>query len=146
MQKLKNKLFDVLARNISIESFEQWLYNDVDILNAIERDDVVLSLVDRDYKSKNILNDLEKYLIENYNFDEFFVFLVEESYQKLSRVSDFDSIESILNVLQQFYNKNCDYQLLFEFYYLVYDDYFENKQNYISRVKNLAKEKVRILN
>jgi hypothetical protein len=118
MLKLKNKLFDLIARNISIEDFEQWLYNDDEILNKVVSDDFVLELINRDYGNKHVFTDLEKLCFQKYSKDEFLVYVIESVCKILSDEKDYNIIFSLLNELVRHYDFSDDYELLFNFYCL----------------------------
>ena len=118
MLKLKSKLFDLLARNISIEDFEQWLYNDKEILSKVDSDDFVLELIDRDYKSKHIIADLEKICFDNFSKGEFLIFTIENACNLLSEEKNYNVIFNELNQIVTHYYFDEDYGLLFNFYCL----------------------------
>ncbi len=50
MENLKLKIFDVLTNKISISDYENWLYTDPEILNAIETNDLVYKIICLNYK------------------------------------------------------------------------------------------------
>jgi hypothetical protein len=114
--KVKNKLFDLLARNISLESFEQWLYTDIDVLNNVDSDEFILELINRDFKDKHILQDLEKLCFDTYNKEEYLVYAVESVCKKIKedRVCE-TMVESAL-FLDKYYNWDDDYQIIYAFY------------------------------
>ena len=145
MLKLKNKLFDVLARNISIENFEQWLYNDVDILNVVDSNDFVLELVNRNYSNKHIFVDLEKLCFDEYSKEEYLVYAVESTCSKIIQETDVKNVIKYVLFLDNYYNWDDDYQIIYAFYGLACDfDLVElghmTVKEFRSGLKNLASE------
>ena len=114
--KVKNKLFDLLARNISLESFEQWLYTDIDVLNKVDSDDFVFELINRDFKDKHILQDLEKLGFTKYNKEEYLVYAVESVCKRILENRTCDNMVETALFLDKYYNWNDDYQIIYAFY------------------------------
>lgn len=116
MLMLKNKLFDVLARNISIESFEQWLYNDRELLKSVESNSFVLEVIDRDFSSKHIYVDLEKLCFEHFDKEEYLVYALETTCKKILNESNVKNIVKYALFLDKYYSWEDDFKVIYAFY------------------------------
>jgi len=118
MELLKNKIFEVNARIITIAQFEQWLYTTQGIAENIETNDFIMKMVSLNYKDKNIHNILEKICFEEYDQEEFLIKMIELNCLHLAQVTGSQEMWKIVNTICRYNNLESNYRLINKFYYL----------------------------
>ena len=123
MEVLKQRLFDVLAKAITVEEFENWLYKNENITSSIDENDMFFDIVTMNYRSKHIYWELEKYCHKYYDYEEYLVALVESGCRKLVRENISEKIWPVITHIGSFMDWDKNYGLINQFYYLEDDLY-----------------------
>lgn len=135
METLKQKLFDVLAKAISLEDFENWLYNNKSIISSINDNDMLFDIVSMNYRSNHIYADLEKYCNTYFSSEEYLVSLVESSCGKLVMFGTSEEVWPVIKHISSFMNRDNNYGLINQFYYI--EDYFYIVQDGFLKEKDI---------
>lgn len=130
MEQLKYKVFEVLSRTLSVEVFEPWLYADPYVAEHITDDDLVLELMNLDYRSKYIYNELEAIVLKYYSSAECLLGIIELNCKRFLERQDEDGAGEMLYyiLLQQKWDE--DYGLIDDIrrldwdFDLAYDGYY----------------------
>lgn len=115
MEALKLKTFDVLTEKISISDFEEWLYSDQEVLNALDSDDLVFDIMTLNYKEMNSLDTLLKLASEKFNYEENTVISIISSCRKIGLLESKTSIFQEISKTVQDFDYETNYSLLWTF-------------------------------
>ena len=137
MEALKQKLFDVLAKAITIEEFENWLYNNEGIASSINENDMLFDIISLNYRDRHIYSELEKYCHKYYDPEEYLVSLVESSCRKLVQMKTSEDVWPVIMHIGSFMDYDKDYWLLNQFYYMD-DELSLSKQGYYKEKNVIA--------
>lgn len=69
MEALKLRIFDVLTEKITVSEFENWLYNQNEIINNLNTNSFYFELISIDYTTENWAKKLHKLSKETYDDD-----------------------------------------------------------------------------
>ncbi len=130
MQQLKNKLFGVLAGDIRISDFEQWLYTNTTLLNSIDEDPFVFNIYNLNYKSDTILHTIDNICKKMEGEEGYIISIVERECRKILKTENEEIILKSMYKLIKFYTFNYERELLSAFYYLN-DDIALYKEGYV---------------
>lgn len=117
MEQLKYKLFKVLSRTLSLEEFESWLYSDTYINDQILKNDLVLELVSMNFRSRQIMTDLDSFCFVHFDKEEILAAIVELNCEKYLQENSENSAENMINNICLYYNWDDDYSLISQFYW-----------------------------
>lgn len=121
MEQVKYKVFEVLSRTLSVEAFEQWLYADPYVAEHITDDELVLELMNLDFKSRFALHELEKLCFKYFDKEECLCAVVEYNCLKIvNEVSEIATHSAVKNICQ-YYVWEENYKLIQWFRSLSYD-------------------------
>ncbi|MBU2926620.1 hypothetical protein [Winogradskyella psychrotolerans] len=154
MEVLKLKIFDVLVNNITIEEFENWLYNSKLLEEKLKEDSLIFEIVNINYRLDNSMKMLKNIAYNIFDEDDFLVMKIEENCKKIVNTDDPKSIEKyVLNIVQD-YNFDSESNVYWEFYNLHYSldgyDYMNYSKGSIDKLNTktieYAKSVLNILN
>ena len=120
METLKLKIFDVLVNNITIEEFENWLYNSKLLEEKLKENSLIFEVVNINYRLDNSMKMLKNIASNIFEEDDFLVMKIEENCKKIVNTDDPKNIEKyVLNIVQD-YNFDLESNVYWEFYSLYY--------------------------
>ncbi len=127
MDKVFDKLMQVIARTLSLKEFELWLYTDEFVNSQASSDDIIIDLLSVNFNLKNSISSLEKIALSSFKKEEVLISVIQHNFGKLIE----ENIENSLNTC--FYNISCfddfqeEYELLSDIRVLSYEwEYAEN--------------------
>ncbi len=116
MKTLQLKIYNTLLGKQSIQAFEEWLYNQEAILNQLEDDPFLYTIVSMNYQLKNSLSLLEKEAVKEYGIEFKTILSVEKSCLKIVKVTNLEACSRILNELVWSYSYESKYVLFWKLY------------------------------
>ncbi len=117
MKTLKIQLFDVLSGEQSVEEFEQYVYTDATLMEAMDEDEFVFDLVSMSYKQKDVLQEIEKLTFDRYDYEEYLIYLLEVNCAKILLSVDLIELGNIVAKLCEEYDWDSEYEIFSGFYY-----------------------------
>lgn len=93
----------VLRYKIKIQEFENWLYTNEDLLEGFLGNEVYFNLVNLNYKSKFIYDDLEPLIISILDYKSYEDFRIRDTLKRLV-----SSEEEFIGSCRQIYNDYCN--------------------------------------
>lgn len=132
MDLIKDKIFKVVSRVISVQDFEQWVYTNSEITNNLENDDFFFELVSLNYRGKHALYDLEKTCFKNYDYEEYLINMIEMNCQVLILEEKIDELWKIVLRISSHQDWDKNYKLIYSFYGLE-DEISLAKQGFINK-------------
>lgn len=158
MKQLKNKLFEVLSRTLSIKEFEAWLYTDTYVNEHILEDERVLELLSINLKSAHAMAALNSFCFEYFAFDkeECLVAIVEFNCQKFLQNQGENSAQNMISNIGSHHDWDDNYTLIAQAYWygdewdLANDGYYSKRdvmhnltefaQTVLNKLSNASKE------
>ena len=83
LNKLKEKVFFVLLGNIRIDEFEDWLYNEENIINSIEEDALIYNLITINYKEEKAFSILQEFAFKKFQYQEYIILFIGVNCKKI---------------------------------------------------------------
>lgn len=154
MEKLKQILFKLLSRTLSMKEFEDWLYYDDFIKSQIVKNDVIFELVNIDLRSKDAFVELEKFCFKHFKKEECLVKVVKYNCENFLETKTDNALESFFKNICHYYDWDIQYALIEDVYYLLndweltHDGYMDKRtiKNEISHYAEIVLEKLNVLN
>ncbi len=112
MEHIKQKVFKVLSRTLTEEAFEQWLYNDPYVVEHLSDDELVLDLMNLDYRSKFLFNDLEALVLKHFSIDECLLTIIELSFKAYTQRPTEDGAYDMFYNISLYFKWDEDYGLM----------------------------------
>lgn len=150
MDKVKQMLYKVLSRSLTVEEFENWLYNDEYINSQVLDNEVVLDLLCLNFRSKHIMYELEKFCFRNFNKEECLIEVVKANCEMILSDETDKNIDAFIHNIGHFYNWNDDYTLIDQVYSfgnkwsLAWDGYYSKSEakKYVLEFARISIEKL----
>lgn len=121
MERLKIEIVKYLSGLITLNEFEEWLYNDEFIKESIEINEDVLEVVSIDYRSKHAGAILHSFFISKYTEEELLILLLEVRSIYFINEPNLQNMEDFLRRINSYISWDSDYQLIENFYWLIND-------------------------
>ncbi len=144
MENLKFNIYNTLIEKITIQAFEQWLYNEGEIMNNLESNMFIYEVITNNYQSKNCLENLKNIALKKYGDDFETIFVIEKSCMKIIQTKNIEAYYEILKKVMMYFNYEQEYKILWQFYdcynhvELIYDFYW-SEEDLRSEIQLLAK-------
>lgn len=154
METLKQMLFKLLSRTLSMKEFEDWLYNDDYIKTHVLESEMIVELLSIDLRSKHAMHELEKFFFNHFNKEECLVQVVKYNCEMLLETKTDNALENFFQNICYFHNWDSQYVLIEDVYYLLndweltHDGYMDKRtmKNEICRFAEIVLEKLKELN
>lgn len=121
MEKIKEMMFAVLSRTLSISEFENWLYSDPFVNTNILQNDLVWAILSINLKSKEAYGELQKVCDRYFDRLEFLFAVVENNAMKFLEDESPSGAMTFLSNVTQFYDWDDDYGLINQVKNIQYD-------------------------
>lgn len=144
MKPIRECLLSVLRNEISIIDFEQWLYDNEDELESVIGKEDYFTLINLNYKSKFVRDELENCLIRILGFQSYEEFRIKDL---LTTLIYTEEEEFFIHSCSQIYDKYCEGYSFFRIIalkYIIYD-FDEQLEDLRNRGVFLKQEKQEIL-
>ncbi len=112
MEQLKYKVFEVLSRTLSVEAFEVWLYADPYVAEHITDDEAIFELVNLNYRSRQILIELDSFFIKYFDKEECLISIVEFNCKLFLEIGSKDAVYKMVNNICLYHSWDDSYALL----------------------------------
>ena len=121
MEKVKGKIFELLSGFLPIKEFENWLYSDTYILEALPDNELVVELMCINLKSVHALHEIEKYCARHFNIEKRIVAIVELNCKKFLESKNLRSAETLIFNIQMYDEWEDKYHLIHQLNWFRYD-------------------------
>jgi hypothetical protein len=129
MEQIKEYLLSVLRKKIPLNDFEQWLYDNEDYLEAIWGKETYFTFINLNYRSKYVMDELEKYLIKILNFQSYEEFRIIDLLNRLVYLDE-EFISSCSQIYLDYCNGYSFFRMLaLKYIVFDYDDQLRNPDN-----------------
>jgi len=162
MKKLKQMLFKLMSRTLSIKEFEAWLYNDEYIKSQLLENEMIFELLNIDLTSKHAFYELEKFCFSRFKKEECLIQVVRYNCEIYIEVKNDASAEIFFKNICYFYDWNDNYPLIKKIYnlkndwdlalegciekYHVKNDIFRFAQTFMTKLEGMTvKESIALL-
>lgn len=118
MEALKLKIFEVIGARIVIEEFENWLYNEFDLLKSIDSNTTLFDVITLNYKKSNCLAKLLKKSSELFTYEEYTLLRIVYSCRIIISTKSKSIIFKEISELNRDFDFETEYRLIWLFYAL----------------------------
>lgn len=116
--KIKNNLFSVLSGRMEVCDFEKWIFNDQEFQDGIVQGGLVLEIASINYRSADVLMQLEKLYFDTWSEENFELSYVEWAACQMLENGHTYYTEKLIGALARRYNFDSPSKMLFSFYRL----------------------------
>lgn len=118
MKELRKMIIAVLSNAISVEEFEEWMYKDPFVNSNVE-DEFVLELLSIDFRSRHARHELENVAFLLVSKEEVIMSVIQQACSEFIEKRTDESVELLFDAIIPYYEWDCDYFLVEQFYWLV---------------------------
>jgi hypothetical protein len=142
-EEIKECLHSVLRNKLSIKEFEQWLYDKEEILEESLGKDVYFRLINLNYNSKYVMDELEEQLTKILNYKSVEEFKIKDLLYRFVYIED-----EFISSCSQIYREYCNGYSFFRMIALIYIvfDYDNQLADPVKRSEFLRQNREELLN
>ncbi len=147
--EIKNKFISVLRYKSGVHELEQWLYENDQLLEDELGKELYFKLINLNYKSKYVFEDLETLLVKTLEYSSIEEFRIQDILYRLVNIE-----EDFISSCREIYREYCDgysFLRMIALKYIVYDYDFQleiadNRNEFIQGRNEYVEEGKRLLN
>lgn len=137
----EERFISMLRGQTSLLSFESWLYENYEVLEKFVDKDSYFKLLDLNYKSKYVIEDLETLLVKVLGYNSVEDFKIRDLLYRLVLVTEDDEFISVCRRIYDEYCNGYNFFRLIALKYIVWDyDYqlrdFEARTEFLSEYRD----------
>lgn len=115
MKKVKENLFNVIARIISMEEFEGWLYKDSFVIENALENELVLEILLVNLKTRDSFQELQALCFRFFSREEFLIYQTEYVAQVIEEKGHTFQVEKWISTIANYYDHKEPEELLYHF-------------------------------